>query len=210
MIIRLVEELLSVSRTLKESWLLNQMPQKLSEEEPVDNRDANEFSIIKSVMETILQSAKLDGELSEGEDGEQEERIQKEEEQQLQDVNIFKEEQKDETKEGANIELSTNDHPVKVEDEKTSTGEAVITGEAKEESASKNENGTSQQQQEDVKIEDSFNYGNGNNTIDNISNDLNDYNLTNYGNDNLDGLDFDNFGAVNDEDENPDDIIMLD
>jgi hypothetical protein len=76
MVVRLVEELLSISRTLKENWILGQLP-RTEKEVDVTKGFENKVNLM---LEKILMSKKLEEEISGDEDAEFEEEEEEEEE----------------------------------------------------------------------------------------------------------------------------------
>jgi hypothetical protein len=81
MVVRLVEELLSISRTLKENWILGQLP-RTEKEVDVTKGFENKVNLM---LEKILMSKKLEEEISGYEDAEFEEEEEEDDEEEEED-----------------------------------------------------------------------------------------------------------------------------
>lgn len=213
--VRLVEELLSVSRTLKESWILGQLPEFKKVEDPTIGITEK----INTVLEKVLNSSKFDEEVEVEQDKELEEVKDDDDEN---DKDMKKEEVKQE--EGEIKKEGSIEAEVKKEGEDPK--DEVVKKEEENEDKDVNMKSETEGQQEksvEVKEEQSpqeSNKENDNNTNQTSTNQNNtQQNNTQVpsneeiidisDNPNFDELDFESFGNM-DQNNDDNDIIMLD
>lgn len=116
--VRLIEELLSVSRTLKESWILGQLP---------ESKDVKDSTIgitekINNVLDKVLNSEKFEEEVEIDEDEEildEKEEVKEEPKQEIKDEVKKEETVKDEVTEETEVKEEPKDVQVKEEKEET-------------------------------------------------------------------------------------------
>ncbi|CDR45457.1 CYFA0S18e01948g1_1 [Cyberlindnera fabianii] len=201
MIVRLVEELLSVSRTLKENWILGQLP-KTNEADNVDPLDGMDDKI-NEVLKRILHTKQFDEEVEddESEEEEEEEEEQEPQEQQKQEQEVIPEIKSeikveapsDDIMDGmitAAVDEATNEKKVEVKQEETgadsnATTEATTTNGAHDGNGGETNATNGEPEPQIPPIED----------VIEIADDV------------LGQYDFDNFGDMGDD---VNDIIMLD
>lgn len=217
-IIRMVEELLGISRALKEAWILHQVYVKENDQ---DNKDDVRSSLeglqgkLELALKVILQQGELEGEVDSDEfnsDGEKEEeqeegdkKKEEEEKQEGKQEEII--EDKNDTVKGEDIQVD------EIEQEQKSTANApqITTT-----TTTTQEDPTPQPTSSGQNPENSVNKNQEHTTFENINNFANPINLDDEVQDvgGMDDLDFDSFGgsgnADNGDDGNDDDIIMLD
>lgn len=199
-IVRLIEELLSVSRTLKESWILGQLPESREVQDPTIGINDK----INTVLEKVLNSTKFDEEVELDEDEEVPDSSSSDEDngEKDQDVKIEDSQPVDEVKKDE-VELKQENTGDKAESENPNDEGAVKVEYQESEQPSKDSSEV--KQEEENKQENQSN--NENNQVENL--DIpNDEIIGISDNPNFDELDFESFGNM--DQNNDDDIIMLD